>query len=386
MNQDRKRILEMVQEGKLSAQEAIVLLDALEASPKRDTSSDGYESNRDKETHMPSQLPVPGGSAGRSEGKEKSGAGDEDSFFSQMENAGDRLVDFVNSTFKKIKDMDWQFTQTVEVDHAFQQEGKDVERIDIDIANGPVRIIGWDQEGFRVECHAKIYRLEDKEEGRSYFLDNTLFTQEDGMLCFATKSKWMRVEATVYVPKRDYRKVAARLFFGEATVERVNAAQLLLKTTNGKVDVSDFSGERLEVDTMNGQVRLMKVNADSVEAETVNGAIDLTGNCRKTDLKSFNGNINCSLSESGAEMLHAKAVTGNIGIQMPKGMGLSGEIRSNLGNYQLDLEGIDIVHEKKDVVQKQLTFRRPGNGEGKLYVSADTKTGSVTMKEVTKEG
>lgn len=383
MNQDRKRILEMVQEGKLSAQEAIILLDALEEgkAPAPDLKHDGA-----KESQVNSGLSGSDRSANQNAGKESAGDSkkDEDNFYKQMENAGERIFDFVNSALRKIKEIDFQFNQSVEIPHVFQQSGEGIDRIDIDVANGRVRVIPWEQEEVRIECQAKVYRAEDREDGRSYFLDNTIFSQDSNLLCFATKSKWMRVETVVYVPQKRYKKVSVRIFNGELTSERLECDDLIVKTTNGKVDLENISGRKLDIETVNGQIKVKESKADEVEAETINGAIDVLVSCKKAELKSFNGNITCTLKDP-AKVFEAKAVTGNIHLNVPDTAGVDGELRSNLGSYTLDLQDVNILHEKRDVIQKQMKFKRTGTEGETIHVLADTKTGSVFVTASGKE-
>ncbi|WP_164525455.1 DUF4097 family beta strand repeat-containing protein [Siminovitchia acidinfaciens] len=392
MNQDRKRILEMVQEGKLSAQEAIILLDALEdgGGDAADAKPASLEKqSTDTASKAESKAESTTGSTGDTswqQSKSKESDSGDDTFYTQIEQAGERIFDFVNTALRKIKDLDWQITQSVEVPHVFQQADEQIERIDIDIANGPVRVIAWDQQEVRVECQAKVYRVEDRDEGRSYFLDNTVFSQDNGLLCFATKSKWMRVETTVYIPRKIYKKITVRIFSGEMTGELLESEHLIVKTTNGKVDLTGISGKKLDVETMNGQIKVIDLNTDQVEAETVNGAVDVTGFSRKADLKSFNGNITCTLAHSGTEMVEAKAVTGNIYVNVPDSATIDGEVRSNLGSYTLDLEGINVLHEKKEVIQKQMKFKRSGSDDHTMYLEADTKTGSVFIRKANQKG
>lgn len=381
MNQERKRILEMVQEGKLSAQEAIILLDALDEGKKA-----AAEGKPDVVGENGTGPVFPADEKQKAENERTYGAKtDEDNFYKQMEQAGERIFDFVNSALRKIREIDFQFNQSVEIPHVFQQSGEGIDRVDIDVANGPVRVIPWEQEEVRIECQAKVYRAEDREHGRSYFLDNTIFSQDNSMLVFATKSKWMRVETVVYVPKRRYKKISVRIFNGELTGERLESDYLLVKTTNGKVDLENVSGAKLDIETVNGQIRVQDVQADELEAETINGAIDVLAACRKLELKSFNGNIFCKLKDAGTKVMEAKAVTGNIHVFVPDGAGINGELRSNLGSYTLDLEGVDILHEKRDVIQKQMKFKRTGTGEETIHLFADTKTGSVSVKSASKK-
>lgn len=65
------------------------------------------------------------------------------------------------------------------------------------------------------------------------------------------------------------------------TSERLECDYLLVKTTNGKVDLENVSGEKLEIETVNGQIKVKESQADEVEAETINGAIDVIASCKK---------------------------------------------------------------------------------------------------------
>ncbi|HLU23015.1 MAG TPA: DUF4097 domain-containing protein [Bacillaceae bacterium] len=384
MSQERKRILEMVQEGKLSAQEAIILLDAL------DGKSDVKASTQDSAT---TSTPVEEttqeeASTGKQEETNKnSEKKDSDSFYSQLESAGERIFDFVNNAFKKIKDIDLQFNQSLDVPHTFQQDGSEIERIDIDVANGPVRIVGWDQQDVRVECDAKVYRSDDRESARNYFLENTVFSVDNGLLIFGTQSKWMKVETVVYVPKKQYKKLSIRIFHGGISAEGMDADYVTLKTTNGKVDITRINGEKIDIETVNGQVNVKQSQANKLEIETVNGTIDLpTGVYQDIDVKTFNGNINTILPSSGTRKIEAKVVTGNIYLDIPRSVSINGEVSSNLGSYKLDLHDINVMHEKREVIQKQVSFRRTGLGEEVIYVIADTKTGTVQVRDIDVQG
>ncbi|MBS4219400.1 DUF4097 domain-containing protein [Bacillus sp. FJAT-49711] len=393
MNQERKRILELVQKGKLSAQEAIILLEALdEAGEKTDatineaeqTNTPINEAEQTKEAE-PKQTETPNDEVFQGthteEKQEEEKMNKDDTFYSQLESAGEKIFDFVNNALNKIKHFDFQFNQSVDVPHTFQQADSDIERIELDIANGPVRLVSWDQSEVRVECQAKVYRSEDREDARNYFIDNTVFSVENGLLIFASQSKWMRVETVVYIPKKDYKKISVRIFNGGLTGEQLEAQYLTVKTTNGKVELSNVDGEKFDIDTVNGQIKLTNSNASQLDAETVNGAIEALGLFENVELQSFNGNITCTLTENKTNKFEAKAVTGNIKLIVPGNSSIDGDVRSNLGNYKLDLDGIDVMHEKKEIIQKQVKFKRTSTDDHVIHVLADTKTGSVHIGE-----
>ncbi|GIN56775.1 hypothetical protein J8TS2_10940 [Lederbergia ruris] len=387
MNEEKKRILELVQNGKLSAQEAIILLEALEEGSSKDSSTAKpkeeesqvhtapaiqTETQEEQTSHQEKQT---------EKDKEKETADTAETIYSQLEAAGERLFDFVQTTFNKMKDLDFQFTQTVEIPHTFQQAGEEVERIDIDVANGPVRIKTWDQPEVRIECQAKVYRTEDREEARTYFLDHSVFKFENGLLIFGTQSKLMKVEAVVYIPEKLYKKISIRVFTGGVRGTNLQAESFVVKTTNGKAELTNIRGEELDLDTVNGQVVLVESEIEKVEAETVNGTIKTEGVYKDLGLQSLNGNIDCIVTKQAPRIMETKSVTGNIHITLPNGVAIDGDVQSNVGNYKLQLNDVDIMHEKNEIIQKQVKFKRTGTSAETVHLVANTKTGSVYIRE-----
>jgi DUF4097 and DUF4098 domain-containing protein YvlB len=372
MQMERKRILEMVKEGKLSTDEALTLLEALENESKF------------KEKKETKDIPQELDSVTKEQGKQRSDdEGDED-HTSQFTGARDKIMDFVNSAVKKIKEFDFQFNQSVEFPHVFQQTDADFSHIDIDVANGHVEVKPWDQPDARVECYAKVYRKDQRDDARTFFLENTYFSLENKRLRFSTQSKWMKVDTTIYVPRREYEKAMIRTFNGKVTAENVHVQDLKTKTANGKISLSEIVTDKMEAETANGKITIQNSKAKRLAAETMNGQIDVNGSFHAVDLQSFNGNVNCTL-EDYADTIHVKAVTGNINLYLPEGNGVEGECKSNFGNIKVELDEVETIVEKKDIAQKQLKFKKSSvNGEV-MRVFVDTKTGSVNIKKLQKK-
>ncbi|KRG11426.1 hypothetical protein ACA29_18230 [Lederbergia galactosidilytica] len=241
--------------------------------------------------------------------------------------------------------------------------------------------MGWDQPEIRIECQAKVYRTEDREEARTYFLDHSMFKFENGLLIFGTQSKLMKVEAVVYIPEKMYKKISIRVFNGGVRGTNLQAESFVIKTTNGKADLTNLQGEKLDLDTVNGQVVLVESELEKVEAETVNGTIKTEGVFKDLGLQSLNGNIDCIVTKQAPSIMETKSVTGNIHITLPYGVAIDGDAQSNVGNYKLQLNDIDIMHEKNEIIQKQVKFKRTGTGDERVHLLANTKTGSIYIRE-----
>ncbi|MBU8880942.1 DUF4097 family beta strand repeat protein [Bacillus sp. FJAT-29790] len=361
MKDERKRILKMVEDGKLTVDEALLLMEELDKTSK---------TVEEKQQELIQELST----AVHFEEAKK-----EEPFNYKFQSAKDKIIDFVDSALKKIKDfdLDLNFGKSVEISHIFQHADVYMRDIDIDVANGAVKVLPWDQKDVRIECQAKIFRVETQEEARSQFLKDVILTIEGPKLRFATQQKWMKLEAVIYIPQTEYENVKIRMFNGSIESKGLMIESYKAKTANGKITFQDIRSKYVEVETANGQITIQKSMIDNLEAETLNGAITVDGDYRKIDLQSFNGDVFCAVSGDRCEFLETKAATGGIELQLPHYVAVNGELKTNLGGFNVELDGIQILEEKSEVIQKVLRFKSVKDADKGLRLIADTKTGTI---------
>ena len=363
MKEEKKRILKMVEEGKLTVDEAITLLDELEKA---------QQTSEQKQEQIVHEL-----STAVNFEEAKKG----DPFQAKYQSTKEKLFDFVDSALKKIKDFDFDlnFGQSVEISHIFHQGDADLKEVDIDVANGTINIVVWEQPDVRIECKAKVFRVENSDQARQNFLRDTLFSVENQKLRFMTQQKWMKVESVIYVPKAQYDRMRIRVFNGAVIGENINVDDLRVKTANGKINFDHVHGKKAEMETANGKIKISSSRFDNLEAETINGAINLEGDFKTVETQSFNGNITYHLSGNRTELIQVKATTGGIDLYIPDGLPVNGELKTNLGGFNLELVGVQVLEEKSEMIQKSLRFKSVNPPDKMLKIIADTKTGSIAI-------
>ncbi|MFA1714188.1 DUF4097 domain-containing protein [Peribacillus frigoritolerans] len=365
MQEERKKILEMIQDGKLSAEEAMGLLEEL------DKASQESEAKEQKLQNELSTVVV----------DKKNEGSNQDTFKKNIQSSKEKIMDFVESAFKKIKetDLDFNFGKSVEVSHIFQHDQDFLNVVDVDIANGKMKIAAWDHNDVRVECQAKVYRVEDIEEARKNFLEEVDFTIENGKLKFKVREKSIKVDTIMYIPRREYEDIHVRMFNGAITAESLRSENFKAKTANGAIHIMQGTGDSCELETGNGMITITDTNFNDLEAETLNGAINADGYFKKLDVQTFNGEVICTNSGMDCDSIHAKSVTGKVQLTLPPGKAIEGELKSNLGSFNVTLEGMTIIEEKSDVVQKVLKFKTVKEEVPVLHVFAETKTAAITV-------
>ncbi|PCK19867.1 hypothetical protein CEY02_16130 [Bacillus pumilus] len=355
---EKERILKLVEDGTLSAKEAITLLEKLEESQ----SVSLEKPTADHTFH-----------------EEKTGA---ESKENGTENLGAKLFGWLDSAVKKVKDvdLDLNFGQSVDVEHIFQFKDASLSQLDIQLANGSLNVMPWGDGDIRAECHAKIYRTEDGEQARQQFLNQLDCGLEGDKFFIRTEKKTMKVNVTLYVPRIQYDKIKVKLFNGPIRGEKLMTKELAAKTTNGVVSFASLQAEKVGIETANGQIKLADHECGMIEVETINGLIDLRGKSESIDAQSFNGNIAVQLSDEKCRSIYAKTTTGSVDVQIPRACGVIAELKSNLGSISHDLLEADMIKEKNETLQKEKMIKANQQAEHSLSIFAETKTGSIQVK------
>ncbi|KAA9018015.1 DUF4097 family beta strand repeat-containing protein [Niallia endozanthoxylica] len=371
MKEQRKRILQMVEEGKLTVDEALTLLERLEQSTKEMEA---------KQKQLVTELSTVVQSDEQTKQEKHSQSQSQHSYQSTKE----KLFEFVDYAVKKIKDLDLDlnFGKRMDISHIFQQTDADFKDMVIDVANGDVRVIPWDQKDIRIECKAQVYRGDNQDEAKANFLKEVTFAVKEERLYFSTRQKWIKLETVIYVPESEYEYGDIRVFNGNVESKNIRMKKMKIKTANGKIILDAVNSQEVEAETANGLIQCIGCEVKSIDAETLNGAIMLNGDFRKAELQTFNGNIQCKTINHECEVIDAKTTTGNIELGIPEQAAVNGMLKSNLGNFNVELEGVQIIDEKSEFIQKSLSFKSVKESIDLVQLYADTKTGTIAVRKV----
>lgn len=376
MKEERKRILKMVENGTITVEEALLLIEKLEVEYKNKTNS----SETKPSTEVKSD-PFTEDEFVKADPKQHYSSNDS---FQQVKH---KVLDLVDQAVKKIKDIDFdlQWAKGIEINHIFQDPDAQVSEVEFDIPYGSLQIVPWDEKGIKLDCDAKVYKVDNTDEARDVFLKSSIFSVKDGKFRFVSQPKILKVNAVAYIPKQEYENVLAKLFNGSIKTKPLLSKNTVLKSVNGSIIVEGLRGKSLNTESTNGSITLDSCYVEQVESESINGKLRANGEFNKVDFQCLNGSVTCEVNNRDVNSVRLKAGTGSIHLTLPEKIAAYGELKSNLGNVSVHLEA-DVHVEKSEVLQKQVTFQTEKSAEEKAYVFAETKTGSITVVEKKKEG
>lgn len=370
MQEERKRILDMVENGTITAQEALALLEALgkstsitpvvnEESKKERTNSQNKQQNTDFIEDLKRDFTV----------------------------MGERFMQFMQGTVDKMKEFDFEmpFGDPVVFEENFvKDEAVNFEDISINIANGKVEVHSTEEAYAHATVKVKSFKNSTEEEARARFANEFIFTTEGNKLRIFSDMKTTSVQVALYIPKKAYNHISARLFNGEFIAKNVEVNSFKVKTTNGKVELNALTFTRADIETVNGSVQVQQVKGDSIEVETMNGRIYVDGKLKEIDGSSVSGHVILTTKDKDARKIEGSAVAGTVELYVPKDVSLKGEATSQLGKIDVQLSDITQLNQSEQLLNKKVGFTKVVDSEAEpLRVYGDAKTGSVIVRYTT---
>lgn len=395
---ERKRILNLVENGTISADEAIKLLEAL-SKQKEPTQSTAPVANVEVKEQAANEEPTSTFES-REDSSQRKTTGFEDIFGkafnketnkkmdefmqelrSDLSEFSGRMMNMMNTTFSKIKDFDMEFPfgEKVEFDKTYAFDVEDVRGFEIDIPNGKVIVEKSVEPKVFIEAHVKMQRKESEQDLIERFLEN--FVQlKSGKIEISTQSKMSHVDLRVFVPEKQYEVFVVRLLNGGITFSEVEAKLVKAKTYNGAVKAEKTIFDHADLQSANGVVEALGVKGEDLEAETANGRIYIDGDIKEVEAESVNGHVVVTTTSNAAHKVKARTVAGSVELYIPKNVSLDGRVISNFGKTDVGLPDVTAHSTEDGFMLKTVRFDKIVEDAPLLKLVGESRTGTVIVR------
>lgn len=390
MQNERQRILAMLENGTITTDEALTLLETLGQSSQTVQPVEAEKATLSKKEPVEQQQQNEQQQSSKQdfefEQKKEDDEPSMDEFLDDLRrdfsNVGDRFMQFMQTAVQKVKEFDFDspFGNAITFNHSITKTASNVDELIIDIDNGKVTIHHDEVDEIRAEFTVKTYTGDPEEKAKADFLDKLLFVNDEGKLRISSDLKMVQVNVELYVPKKDYARISARLLNGSFKMKDAKAETVRIKTANGKIEIAGLTFKDGEFETVNGAIGLNNVTGNRIEAETLNGRIYIDGAVKDVEAHSLNGHVVVTTTDTAAEKIEAKTMSGSVEIYIPSDIALSGEITSNMGRLDLQLDDINRTAEQEQLLQRTIRFKKDVEGNSSpLHIFGEAKTGSVLV-------
>ena len=364
MRQDRLEVLKMLAEGKISAEEAEMLLRALDENTATDEQVDAGDEKPKQKKDFVQEMTGIFQEVGRDIEGEVSKA-IKSVKRSDIGKIVDEVVDQVTSSVSEVVDsvsdiVDIADEEVNEKQRVKQQldvfKGTGITKIDAQTANGRITLKGSDRDEVTVRAWKEVRR-------RSGVAADFA---EQVEVCAEQIGDELRVFTEHLPPPRGVNLAV------HYEIETPRGVDVNLRSVNGKIAVSGII-EAINATTVNGVIKL-EGDAGPIRARTTNGSIKaeigLPGD--EVEFSSTNGTIDVQ-ARSGIAPMSALTTNGSINLTLPADFAGQLDVETKRGSLHSDFP-IPVVGKIKKQLKGEV-----GNG-GEAVVKLRSTNGSIRLK------
>lgn len=397
---ERKRIIKLVEDGVITAEEAITLLEALNKKQHSTTTESEFNAvplpPTNKESHQQNR---------QQSGSEKT-TGFEDLFgknFNSKEfnkkmdefmnevkedltELSSRLMGVIGTAFKKLKDFDLDFplaNAKVEFEKQYAFNGNEVRGIQIEIPNGKVEAVRSETNELKVLAKVKTFAIDNDEEKTIAEFEKEFISLDDGKLELKCSSKLTQVNVRLMIPEKEYDVVLMKLLNGGVSIDGLNAKLIKIRTYNGPIKYVVGQFENADVQSGNGAIEIVRVKGEDLEVQTVNGRIYVDGQLREVEAESANGAVIVTTNDKNARKVKAQTVAGAVELYVPKTVSINGSASTNVGKIDLGLSDVATRTVEDQLFAKTVHFEKIIDNAPVLKMTGESRTGSIIIRYTT---
>jgi len=393
---ERKRILKLVEDGTISADEAINLLEAL--SKQKESAQAIPPSTYVEPVQKQGQEQQ---STYEQQDQKRKATGFEELFGKLGNNKkmdellhelrhdlsefSGRMMTLMNTTLSKVKDFDVEFPfgEKVEFDKNYVFNVEEVRGFEIDIPNGRVTIEKGSEPTIQVEAQVKTSKVESELVTMERFTDRFVVLKDD-KIEITTQAKMAHVALRILVPEKHYDVFLIRMLNGGITLNDVDAKLFKVKTYNGSIKLEDVNFEHADLKSVNGSIEARGITGDDLEAETANGRVYIDGAVREVEAESVNGHVVVTTTSSKPHKVKARTVAGSVELYVPKNVSLDGQVTSNFGRTDVGLPDVTTRLEEDQFLLKTLRFDKIIDDAPVLKLVGESRTGTIIVRYTTR--
>lgn len=378
---NKDRILKMLEEGKITSEEAVRLLDAIESKPDREQTAQNEGSSQEHTRNTAEEDSKDVFQQFMSEFQRYVNTDKANQAFSQVKSRleGQKQTAQVYKTFEKAFDN----VKNSTIDSMFTQGSKNrlietiedsYSNISVDITNGNIKVVPTDRVTTAKFEVTPFYRKLDKQ--RNYFQDIICEVKNDELI-IVSDIRTARVNVELQVNPSIVNRLIVSGSNGNVSIEGQEFNDLTVDLLNGSINLDETASSSAFIRTSRGSINVKGGAHGALELISMVGTINTETLNAKDVTVSSNGSVNISLNER-TESATINANMGSININVPHGRALEGRLSTVVGqiNYPPDLDARFM--KSQDIGFKELMLVNDTD-EKALLLEVGTKFGSVTL-------
>ncbi|MCL1934807.1 MAG: DUF4097 domain-containing protein [Defluviitaleaceae bacterium] len=264
MNNERLKILELLQEGKITVEDSLKLLDAVEPKEERKkikifkgkTEAEKQANENNEETTI------------FVDGEEIKKVNSLDSDIKEkISQALENITSSVKNVVNDLGDINISFGDSGQPFNLTSEPLENVKKLNAKAKNGSIFLTGYTGETVIINGNFR------EKNGKN---PNFALVEEDGVLTLDYDKNAVRfVKFNIKVPTKMIKEINLQTSNSGINLSEFSCEDIFAKSTNGKIVVEQVDCDTLDLDTSNSKIEISDTIANTTKLETSNGTINV---------------------------------------------------------------------------------------------------------------
>lgn len=360
MKEEKLMILSMLESGKITSEEAVKLLEALEDLEEyRSKDTEGHNINEEKYSKITKKT---------------------------LEEIGLDIGDAFSNMISGLKDFSSSFgfninSETISIDLEKDISTIDYPIIDLKAVNGSIKL--------STSSDDKIYIKVDSQY-KNGLLDNNkefynFYTEGNRVVFTPIYKNDISIKLNVLLPDKLYSEIILNTTNGKIDCININSDKINVVTANSSINLKDILAKQIHAYTANGRINLYNIDCEQMVCKTTNGTIESKDiKSEIIQLTTSNGKIICNNINTNKSK-EIKLITSNGSISSEMNTLLKDvyfELETSMGSISLDLaDMIYKINNQINLGTKKLVAHSANynDNNNNLIFYATTSNGSIRI-------
>ncbi|GAA0472502.1 DUF4097 family beta strand repeat-containing protein [Alkalibacillus silvisoli] len=353
MNERRKKILNLLEEGHITAEEADELLEALEQNDETESKTSDQDSSFTQ------------------------------SFKKDLKNVTNGIANFIDETVNMVKEGPFEFSfKHASVKRSFDFNGEWIKDIELNNKNGTVEFLMASDDQLKVEVRGKVFKESEQERAEALYDEALNVATEEGKLLIKQERKDMTANFTIYLPKKMYENVSVKTFNGTVKMYNLACQSSQISTVNGTITLLGYKANTLSASTRHGSIKLDDVSISKVKLKTATGSVHYDGTVEQINIEVTTGSVRSYVRNYDAKSADLSVATGSVQLYVPKGIGINGTAGTSVSSVKVELVDTSVEQLEEQTMKRSTQFYKVEAGKPCFDVDLSTKTGSIRVNNI----
>ena len=304
---------------------------------------------------------------------------------------GKRVSSFVKQTSSNVQDYVKELTDRhhktgsfsgKKMSHSFQKtyefSPEMCQMVKADIANGNLHLTQTTADHISVDVNAQIFTEHQEVQPEVLFLNDSVLSLREGTLEINIPSKDYVTDITIQLPQAEYKEVALNICTGDIELHQVEMENIAMKVKHGAIRLHDSKLQEVKAEVINGNIDCEHCDLAESTISIANGALSFDSPVEQLTSTVMNGMSSVAVPGTFQQL---QLMTGNGSIEMliNDRLPIQIEAETKLGKIHNHLA--DAIVESDEVLRsgEKIALKTIESSAEFAKVQLNAKTGSLSF-------